>query len=211
MGKRGAVQRREGSRGRVWSTRKSWRGSVWRKGGSGGTFLLSTTLWQEGVARGCVRLCCQGTRGWTRKQPQALPGEVEAGHEEEFVHGKWCQALEGAPREGSQVALEVSKECAQCSGLGDKMGIDHRLGSMTLEVFSNLNHSMKSLWLLSQLCSRTALFLPVAQQPHASWALALLFRVSWSSHRHGALRALCCPGRAGGSAGGWWGAVPEAL
>lgn len=62
-------------------------------------------------------------------------------------------------------ALEVSKECAQSSGLSDKMGIDHRLGSVTLGVFSNVNHAMKSLWLLSQLCSRTAPFLPVAQQP----------------------------------------------
>lgn len=66
----------------------------------------------------------------------AAPGEMQVGHQEEFLCGKGDRTWEGAARRGVGVpSLEMSKECLEeaFSGLGDKSGICHKLD----KVFSN--------------------------------------------------------------------------
>ncbi|RMC08343.1 hypothetical protein DUI87_14585 [Hirundo rustica rustica] len=51
-------------------------------------------------------------QGQEKEQPQAVPGEAQVGHQEEFLHGKHGQELSGAAQGGvgESPLLEVSKE-----------------------------------------------------------------------------------------------------
>lgn len=40
-----------------------------------------------------------------RKQLQAVPGVVQFGNQEEFLHGKGCQALEGSAQRDGRVLI----------------------------------------------------------------------------------------------------------
>lgn len=51
-----------------------------------------------------ITLHWQGRRRW----PQAVPGEVQAGDQEEFIHGKDGQALERGLKSPSLEGSEVS-------------------------------------------------------------------------------------------------------
>lgn len=65
--------------------------------------------------------------------------------QEEFLHGKGGEALEWPAQGGVPTLGGVqgrTERGTQCSELGDKVGIGHWLGSMTLEVFSNLGDSV---------------------------------------------------------------------
>lgn len=61
-----------------------------------------------------------------RTQPQAVLGEIRAGHQEEFPHRKGCEAVEGAAQGVSGVptlgsSQEMTGHGIKCSGLVDKV------------------------------------------------------------------------------------------
>lgn len=77
-------------------------------------FLLCNVLQQEYVRflsrNGCREGKKKNNQQDERKCPQAAPGELEVGRQEEFHHGKDCQALEGAAQRGLKFPPKVSKE-----------------------------------------------------------------------------------------------------
>lgn len=64
---------------------------------------------------------------------KAAPGEAQVGHQEEFLHGKCGQALEGVPG--------MTGCGTRCSGLVHRVWISPRFDLMISEVYSNLNDS----------------------------------------------------------------------
>ena len=67
----------------------------------------------------------QGDKKW----PQAVPGEVQVGHQKEFLHGKSGQALEGAVQGGGGISIPggvqgMTGHGTQCHGLGTRWGSD---------------------------------------------------------------------------------------
>lgn len=75
------------------------------------------------------------------KQPQAMRGEAQVGHQKEFLLGQRGQALEGATQECLESpSLEVSRAFLDVAlWAGNKMGFGHRLDSMVWEIFSHLS------------------------------------------------------------------------
>lgn len=64
-----------------------------------------------------------------------MPGKVQAGHQQEFLHGKGRGALEGAAQGGLESpSLEVPKEQLD-TALTAAVGIGHRLDSVVSEGF----------------------------------------------------------------------------
>lgn len=89
----------------------------------------------------------RGNRWNMRASPQVEPGEVQVGHQKEFLHGKHCPALERASLRGGGVCIPgdvqgMTGHGTQRSGQGDKVGISQRLDLMTLVVFPNPNDSV---------------------------------------------------------------------
>lgn len=76
----------------------------------------STTPWQEAGARGDWPLLTGNKWKDKRTWPQAAPGEVQVGQQEEFLHRKGDQALEGAAHGGGGVPTLYLELCSSCQG-----------------------------------------------------------------------------------------------
>lgn len=75
-----------------------------------------------------VTLSSQAASDRTKvKLSQVVPVEGEDGHQEEFIHGKSCQAMEQAVQGGAEVAREMTQGCGTlCCDLVVKVAISHR-------------------------------------------------------------------------------------
>lgn len=76
------------------------------------------------------------------KWPQAAPGQVQAGHQEQSLRQKGCQALAWAAKGSDGIIIPGSAQemtLRGTYGVVEKVMLSQKLDSVILEVFSHLN------------------------------------------------------------------------